>query len=1394
MIPSDDQKNIYIYICVNIKRTARSLVLVLAAVVLVAASARTAEPLSEDGFQPIFDGRSFAGWQVEGSETEHWSIADGCIVAAGNDYRTRGYLITDRDYADFVLRLEFNLDPQAGSAIAIRGVVGERMPLQNRSSIFDHPLFKLIDSPNPQQTGTCHWIKADGSVGMNLKPDQAAMLNPAGSWNTLELEVRGRSLRASVNGKRVLDATTDAGATLDGGLHPALDRKQGRIGLQKHTGTVRFRNIRVKHLAAQAVAVLADVSRRLPPPSSDESGYHPIFNGQDLSGWMVDGGDGEGWRVENGEIVTVGTGFETSNFLLSDRDYRYYSLRFEFTVGENANSGVAVRALVGERVNGVPKPLEVQIHDDESLGPGQGQPTGSLFWSHGGPMKRPTWQTPLKPRGQWNTMQVDAKGRRILAAVNGQYVLNGDLQPLLMDSRVDPAAARDEGRIGLQRHTGEVRFRNIRIKEETPPPMVVLDAGGHNGTVRGAVFTPDGRQVITASHDKTVRIWDVNTGLCARVIRPPTGTGIVGELYTVALSPDAKTLATGGTYGRIFLIDLPSGRMLHFLPGHSNSVVGLDFSPDGRSLASASMDKTVRIWDVSSGKTVRTLTGHTNAVRAVRFSPDGRKIATASTDKSARVFTADDGRLVTTITTNGQTSDVDWSQNGQCVITGDAVYEGSRSRGSVSVWRLDGALVKRHEIDKAVMAIRTAGPSSVLCVRGNRAIIIDLDNGQTKTTFSQSNNDLDHGAISPDGQIAVSTGFDGADIRLWRTADGQQLHQLRAAGNVKWSAGWSDDGTTIAWGNAPYRDRPLHLNTMAPLTHSFDLKALQVGQPSREMKPGSLELEGLQIAKNGPTTLLIKRGQSVVRTIDTRPLGGEWRSAAWFDNDHLLVGSNAGRVTLVDANTGTPKRNYIGHVGTIWAIAPSPDRRFILTASQDSTMRIWAPDSSAPLLTLYVSNDGEWIAWMGHGYYAASPAGERLMGWQVSQGLNSMPDFYPAAQFRKALYRPDVIARLIDAGSADKALAVANLAAGKSADQADLAAILPPKVSITSPALSPVQLTSGTLDVAAVAQSSAANPVTAMRVLIDGRPVPEGTTSFAKPITGAAKGSWTIEVPPGTHRLTVAADGTASKALSDSLEVVVAGDDGKPVGRLFLVIVGINDYMFMSQRSKLDCAVPDAQAIDQSFRKLSKPLFRSIESRMLLDRQATRANVLEALGWLKQSARPGDKAVFFYAGHGDNKVTGQFFLLPADVKVDNLAATGISDDDLKSAIGELPCSALLMLDACYAGSFGQKRRKTRSIAKPSDGLASEMINDFGLALLCGAKANQEANEEGGHGFFTQAITEGLAGAADLDKDGVVELYELLPFVKSKVTKLSAGDQVPTAGLPPSVDSFALSKP
>src|SRR5262249_50313246 len=119
-------------------------------------------------------------------------------------------------------------------------------------------------------------------------------------------------------------------------------------------------------------------------------------------------------------------------------------------------------------------------------------------------------------------------------------------------------------------------------------PMLVLDTGGHSGTICRVIPTRDGKEVVTVSYDKTIRIWDVQSGECQRTLRPQIGPGPEGSILTAALSPDGKWLAASILPARdvvgnpIHLIDLDKGQVERVIrTGHLDSVISLDFSPDG---------------------------------------------------------------------------------------------------------------------------------------------------------------------------------------------------------------------------------------------------------------------------------------------------------------------------------------------------------------------------------------------------------------------------------------------------------------------------------------------------------------------------------------------------------------------------------------------------------------------------------------------------------------------------------------------------------------------------------------------------------------------------------------------------------------------------------------------
>jgi hypothetical protein len=162
------------------------------------------------------------------------------------------------------------------------------------------------------------------------------------------------------------------------------------------------------------------------------------------------------------------------NWLLSDRDYKDFVLRFEFQLARGANGGVALRAVPGETVLRAPFHLEVQLADDTDPRL-KGEPTGSLIWNKNGrTLVPPDKRAELKPVGDWNEMQIELRGQSLQVLVNGHLVLTTKLDELAGRAGALPGLGRSAGRIGFQKHTGTVRLRNVRIKELTSPDAQAL--------------------------------------------------------------------------------------------------------------------------------------------------------------------------------------------------------------------------------------------------------------------------------------------------------------------------------------------------------------------------------------------------------------------------------------------------------------------------------------------------------------------------------------------------------------------------------------------------------------------------------------------------------------------------------------------------------------------------------------------------------------------------------------------------------------------------------------------------------------------------------------------------------------------------------------------------------
>ncbi|MBD1903655.1 CHAT domain-containing protein [Trichocoleus sp. DQ-A3] len=184
---------------------------------------------------------------------------------------------------------------------------------------------------------------------------------------------------------------------------------------------------------------------------------------------------------------------------------------------------------------------------------------------------------------------------------------------------------------------------------------------GHESYVHSAVFSPDGRQILTVSGDKTARLWDIQGNLLA-VLR-----GHENWLNSAVFSPDGRQILTASHDKTVRLWD-SQGNLQTVLRGHEEGVTSAVFSPDGRQILTASHDKTVRLWD-SQGNLQAVLQGHEEGVTSAVFSSDGQQILTASADNTARLWDSKGNLQAVLQGHENNVSSAVFSSDGQQILT-----------------------------------------------------------------------------------------------------------------------------------------------------------------------------------------------------------------------------------------------------------------------------------------------------------------------------------------------------------------------------------------------------------------------------------------------------------------------------------------------------------------------------------------------------------------------------------------------------------------------------------------------------------------------------------------------------------------------------------------------------
>lgn len=394
-----------------------------------------------DGWQLLFDGETTNGWRNFNSENTElaWHVVDGCLQANGVGDDANGYIVTDKEYENFILSWDWKLSKGGNSGMLYHVVESPRFKVPYVTG----PEYQLIDVEGWEEanapTKLEEWQKIGVDYAMHL-PDQSKMHINHGEWNNSRIVFDNGHVEHWLNGEKILEfeAWTDDwfarkasgkwGDATEYGL-----ASNGVICIQDHGYPASFRNIKIKELPRKAGKTVS------------------LFNGKDLTGWELFGSmrvsvDNEGNLVtQNGEDLQYG-------YLGTREYYKDFDLTVEFKQESNGNSGLFFHSFVhGGYKSNVVNGWQCEVAP-------KGSDTGGIYESYGRGwlVQIPDEKEDILKEGEWNTLRLRVEGNKVQTWLNGQPMIEID----------DELIGSKTGRIMLQIHDGNnitVKWRNFNL-------------------------------------------------------------------------------------------------------------------------------------------------------------------------------------------------------------------------------------------------------------------------------------------------------------------------------------------------------------------------------------------------------------------------------------------------------------------------------------------------------------------------------------------------------------------------------------------------------------------------------------------------------------------------------------------------------------------------------------------------------------------------------------------------------------------------------------------------------------------------------------------------------------------------------------------------------------------
>ncbi len=464
---------------------------------------------------------------------------------------------------------------------------------------------------------------------------------------------------------------------------------------------------------------------------------------------------------------------------------------------------------------------------------------------------------------------------------------------------------------------------------------------GHGRYVHSVNFSPNGKTLVSGSDDKTIKLWNVETGQ-----KLHTFEGHGGPVYSVNFSPDeGKTLVSGSDDKTIKLWNVETGQEIRTLKEHGGTVYSVNFSPDGKTLVSGSDDKTIKLWNVETGKEIRTLKGHKGPVYSVNFSRNGKTLVSGSGDKTIKLWNVEKPQEIRTLKGhNSRVRSVNFSPNGKTLVSGswdNTIKLWNESTGQEIL------TLKGHE--GPVWSVNFSPDEGKTLVSGSDDGTIKLWNVEIVQTLKGHDDLVNSVEFSPDeGKTLVSSSDDGT-IKLWDVKTGEEIRTLKGNDYPVRSVNFSPDGNTLVSGSD---DKTIIL---------WDVKT---GKKIHTFEEHNGLVRSVNFSPNGETLVsgswdgTIKLWDVEKRQkIHTFEVHHRVRSVNFSpDGKTLVSGSNDKTIKLWDVKTGKEIHTFEGHDGPVRSVNFSPNGKTLVSGSDDKTIKLWNVEKRQEIRTLHGHN------------------------------------------------------------------------------------------------------------------------------------------------------------------------------------------------------------------------------------------------------------------------------------------------------------------------------------------------------------------------------------------------------------------------------------------------------